>query len=281
MEEEGAVTQHLRHLIVRNLRPSTIGNRRYVLHRLSEWARGPILYLTESQLAQWQRERADAIRAPSLRMEMTSVREFYRWCVRQGLLASNPTDRLDMPRVVRGLPRPIGDAKLADAMAGALPREAAILALAAFAGLRACEIARLDWGEVYIAAVDSTLRVVDGKGGKGRIVPVSSALAAVLDELPYRHGPVIAQPNGHAGHCRAHRISQLANSYLHGVGVRETLHQCRHRFATATYAACRDLRAVQDLMGHANPATTAIYAAVAPGVAAQAVEAAGLLGPAA
>lgn len=275
--EEGAVTQHLRHLRVRNLRPASIDNRRYVLRRLALWAGGPILYLTAGQLAQWQIDRAALIKAPSLRMEMTSVREFYRWCIREGLLTDNPTARLDMPRVARGLPRPMADLELARAMTLADARICTILALAAFAGLRAGEIARLDWGDVRIGASDESLRVVDGKGGHGRVLPVSSALALVLRQLPYRHGPVITQPNGHPGHCKAHRVSQLANRFLHECGVRDTLHQCRHRFATATYAACRDIRAVQELMGHASPTTTSIYAAVVPGVAAQAVEAAGTL----
>lgn len=281
MEAEGAVNQHLRHLKVRNLRDASISNRRYVLRRLAAWANGPILYLTESQLELWQGKRAETIKAATLRMEMTSVREFYKWCIREGLRKDNPADRLDMPRVARGLPRPVPDASLAGAMAEADPRICAILALAAFAGLRACEIARLDWAEVHLADEGATLRVVDGKGGRGRVLPVSTALAVVLRQLPARHGPVITQPNGHAGHCKPHRISQMANTFLHEAGVRETLHQCRHRFATATYAACQDIRAVQELMGHSSPTTTSIYAAVPRGVSSAAVEAAGTLGTAA
>ncbi len=279
MEEEGAVNQHLRHLKVRNLRATSISNRRYVLKRLAGWAHGPILYLTESQLEEWQNNRAEQVVPGTLRMEMTSIREFYKWCVREGLRKDNPADRLDMPRVPRGLPGAMEDVDLARAIAAADPRVAAILALAAFAGLRACEIARLDWSEVTITGTAPQLRVVDGKGGKGRVLPVSAALAAILAVLPHRHGPVITQPNGHAGHCKPHRVSQLANVYLHApeMGIKKSLHKCRHRFATVTYAACRDIRSVQELMGHSSPTTTAIYAAAPPDAARQAVEAAGSL----
>lgn len=280
MEEEGAVLAHLRHLKVRNLRAATISNRGYVLNRLAGWVDGPILYLSQSQLEEWQNERSDQVKPATLRMEMTSIREFYRWCVREGLRRENPADRLDMPRVARGLPRPMADVDLARAIGAADPRVAAVLALAAFAGLRACEIARLDWAEIDLAA--ARLRIVDGKGGKGRVLPVSRALTAILTNLPDRHGPVVTQPNGHAGHVKPHRISQLANIFLHeDVGVRETLHQCRHRFATRTYQACQDIRAVQELMGHSSPTTTAIYAESAPAIATAAVEAAGNLGSAA
>ena len=210
----------------------------------------------------------------ALRVECSQLRAFYRWALLERLITEDPTVRLVLPKVVRGLPRPITDAKLAEALAGAEPAIKAILALAAFAGLRACEIARLDWAEVGI--VESPhLRVLDGKGGKGRIIPISTALAAALAELPHRRGPVITRADGRPGYALPHRISQRANDYLHEAGVTD-LHQCRHRFATAA-SSLRDIRAVQDLLGHASPTTTSRYAAVASGIAIDAVEAAGTL----
>jgi len=90
--DEGVVATHLRHLKVRNLRQSSISNRRYVLRRLAEWVDGPILYLTASQLKAWQEARTDEVSPSTVRMEMTSVREFYKWCIKEGLRADSPVD---------------------------------------------------------------------------------------------------------------------------------------------------------------------------------------------
>lgn len=274
---EGVVSRYLDHLRVRNLRPWTIYNRQRALARLAKWAGGPVLYLAESDMERWQLERSTQIQPEPRRTEMSNVRQFYRWACREGLLTVDPTARMDLPRVSRHLPRPIADVKLADAMAGADPETCAILGLAAFAGLRACEIARLDWSEVGLVDRVKQIRVVDGKGGHGRIVPLSAALTEVLRGLPQRRGPVITRLDGRAGQALPHRISQRASKYLHSMGIVETLHQLRHRFATSAYQACRDIRAVQELLGHQSPNSTAIYAAAASEVARAAVESAGEL----
>jgi integrase/recombinase XerC len=274
---EGVIIRHLDYLRTRNMRRSTIYNRQRALARIAAWSQGPILYLSEDDLKRWQHERARQIQPEPLRTEMSHARNFYRWAVRERYIDTDPMERLDLPRVARRLPRPIGDHQLADALAGADPDMAAILALAAFSGLRAIEIAKLDWAEVGIGQRRPQLRIVDGKGGHGRLVPISSMLTTVLLALPHRRGPVIRRLDGRPGQNPAHRISQRANDYLHSLGIEDTLHQCRHRFATHAYQACRDIRAVQDLLGHASPATTAVYAAAASQVARDAVESAGTL----
>lgn len=275
MYDEGVVSKYVDHMQVRNLRHWTIYSRVRTLARLSDWAEGPVLYLTEAQLKEWQSQRAKRIEAESLRTDTSHLRQFYRWAQREAYRVDDPTIRLIMPRVYRRLPRPIADVKLAEAMQGADLYMCAILALAAFAGLRAMEVAQLDWAEVSVA--DKQVRVEEGKGGRGRRVPLSSALIAVLEHLPERRGPVIPRLDGASGANSAAVISKRANEYLHSLGIVETLHQCRHRFATITYRACRDIRAVQELLGHASPNTTAIYAASASEVGLDAVERAGLL----
>lgn len=275
--QEGIVNRYLETLELRGLRYWTIYNRRRALVRLRSWAGGPILYLSEDDLVRWQTERCRQIQPEPLRTDMSHHRQFYRWCVREGFRPDDPTIRLDLPRVARRMPRPMADQIIADAIAGAPQDIGAVLALAAFAGLRACEIARLDWSEVGMVDRNPHIRVVEGKGGHGRIVPMSGALVDALTQLPARRGPVIRRRDGQAGQNTAHRISYMTNKYLHGAGITETLHQCRHRFASATYQACQDIRAVQEMLGHQSPTTTAIYAAASSAVARSAVEAAGQL----
>jgi len=278
---QSAVVDYLRHLEVRGCRPTTIYNRRRTLARFTAWAGGRLLLkLTAEDLAAWQDERTGQILAGSRRAELSNVREFYKWAVRDGRIKKDPTARLFMPRMPRGMPRPVSEADLAVALRSADEWTAVILGLAAFAGLRACEIARLDWSEVGFNEQPPMIRVVDGKGGHGRLVPLAPALADLLLALPTRKGPVIRRINGYAGHNAPPTISGIANRYLHSVGVRESLHQLRHRFGTRTYRACRDIRAVQELMGHKSPTTTSIYAAASPGVALDAVLAASVIGEA-
>lgn len=273
---EGVVLRHLEHLRnVRNLREQTVYDRQLVLGRFRAWAGEPILYLDAGRCAEWQESRAAEVSATTLSMELSGIREFYKWTVWEGFRPDDPTARLRMPRVRPRRPRPISDAKLALALQLAEPEMLAILALAGFAGFRAGEIAQLEWSEVDFT--DHALTIVDGKGGKSRTVPMSSVLAGILAALGRHHGPVIRRLDGRGGRTRPHTISHRANDYLHSLGIKETLHQLRHRFGTAMYAACRDIRAVQEAMGHSSPVTTAGYVAVVDGVSLQAVEAASIL----
>lgn len=276
LPEEGIVGRYIEHLRVRNLRPWTLYSRRRALARLAAWAQSPVLYLTEGDLRRWQAQRSREIQPECVRTDMSHHRQFFRWCVRDGFLTVDPTARLDLPRVARRVPRPIADDRLAEAMAGAPDNIRVCLALASFAGLRACEIAGLDWSEIGLGD-NPVIQVTEGKGGHMRTVPLSAALRSELLSLPDRRGPVIRRIDGRPGPCRSGRISGMVNTYLRSMGLTETLHQCRHRFATTTYRACQDLRAVMLLMGHQSPATTSQYAAAASTVAVSAVEAAGSL----
>jgi integrase/recombinase XerC len=275
---EPVIGRHLDRLRLMNRRPSSIRHRLEALTRMTRWANGPILYLTEEQLAAWQQDRSRAVSSQTLRVETSHAREFYRWAVKERLIDNDPTRLLVTPSARRGRPHPIQDVDLARAIAEADPQMAATLGLAAFSGFRACEIAQLDWTDLHLTDIPAWVRIQEGKGGHTRDVHVPSALAEILRALPDRSGPVIRPMRGRRRYCTPARISQRANTYLHeDVGVVETLHHLRHRFATRMYAECRDIRAVQEELGHRSPTTTAIYVASSSTTAARAVEAAGQL----
>jgi len=201
------------------------------------------------------------------------VRGYYAWLVKTGYRADNPAAGLPVPRGHRGLPRPIREDDLWRALDAASRRVRPWLALAAGAGLRAREIAYLRRENVDDTAAQPFI-LVDGKGGKERVVPVSTFVLAELKAygLPAR-GLVFRRHDGLPGPNKPWLISKLANDCLHRSGTNATLHQLRHRCLSLLYQQTLDLRLVQELAGHSSPATTAIYTLVSPARAAEAVEA--------
>lgn len=263
-----SVGGHLEYLHLRNLRPDTIRQRRLFLERLERELGHDPLDATPLELAQWWSTLANR---PSARTGtppgadarasyLSHMQQFYAWAVREGWLTQDPSTRLVRPKLHRRVPRPIREDHLEEAIERAPDPLRCWFILAAYAGLRACEIARLRREDVNDGSSPLSITVADGKGGNARVVPVSDVVvAAVLRHAPIR-GWCWKATNG-VDHIPPHRVSQRANEYLHEeLGIPDTLHKLRHRFATRVYAESGDLRVTQELLGHASPATTAIYA---------------------
>jgi site-specific recombinase XerD len=235
------------------------GTLRRLQHRL-----GPLEAVTEDQLRAWWD--GLTVAAGSRVTYAAHVASFYRWLRLERLRDDDPTARLIRPRLHRRLPRPIADENLRRAMDRAAPPVSVWLALAAYMGARACEIAALRAEDIRR---DLGVVMLHGKGDKQRVIPLHPEVALGLVGVP-ESGPVYLNAKGHQ--ISANSVSSRANRYLHSVGVPESLHQCRHWFATAVYRESLDLRLTQELMGHASPTTTAGYAAWSPERAARIVE---------
>ena len=265
---------HLRHLQVRNLRPTTIASRRAHIYRLAAALRvapdDTLLAVTRTDLERWQEGLSR--HSPNHRKTATShTRAFYGWAVVADLIDRNPAVTLAAVRVPATLPRPIGEDDLDFAIACAPDRLRAMLVLAAYQGLRACEIATLHREDVHDHA-DPPVLFVTGKGGKQRVVPLSERAILELRAhgLPVR-GYVFGRFDGGPGGNTPARVSKLCNRYLHGMGITDQMHSLRHRFGTAAYGVSRDLRVTQELMGHSSPQTTAGYVAWSHAAAVSAV----------
>lgn len=261
--------RHLSHLRNRHLQPDYIDQRRRVLLGMAAWIGQPLLEVTISDLDRWQTTGLVTRTTGRSRNTVTShVREFFRWCHVEALTGDDRGRRLVRARQTRLVPRPIAQQALADALDAAPPRLRPMLYLAAYEGLRACEIAGLRRDDVQDEATPPVI-VVLGKGGKERVLPLTEP---VLEELRRfglpRRGPLFTMHDSHgqptSRPITAHRVSAACNDYLLEVGARATLHQLRHFFGSSLYQASRDIRLVQEAMGHASPATTAVYAASAP-----------------
>jgi integrase len=267
------ITAHLEHLRLSGYTSTTIYGRRRALARLEAALPVPLLAADVAILTAWRQNLR--VTDQAIVAYVSHLRAFYGWCVKAGHLKTNPAIGIPVPKLGRRVPRPISEPDLMRALALAGPRVRPWLVLAGWAGLRAKEIAYLkresiletNLPPVLLVAADAT------KGRTERIVPMSAFVVAELAaaRLPaagyaFRRGDDLVGPN------EPWTISHLANEHLHDCGVGATLHQLRHRCGTMAYRASKDLRAVQELMGHASPSTTSGYAAYDRSVLAAAVE---------
>lgn len=256
------VDAHLTWMRLRGLSPATIYQRRRALTRLEIALSKDLLLATEDDLVTWQEGLRGSVAYIANRLANTA--QFYKWAHETAdLLDQNPARRLVRPKVGKGLPRPMADQALEIAISTASPDVRCWLALGAYGGLRCGEMSRLERRDIMETAPDPIL-LLHGKGGKNRIVPASPRVLFELRAygLPTR-GPVFRRRDGKPGPPTPARISQLTNEHLHDLGIPDTGHATRHRFATGVYQISRDIRLVQELLGHSDPSTTAVYAAYA------------------
>jgi integrase/recombinase XerC len=223
--------------------------------------------------------RQDGIGSRSLMRALAGARSFARFLERNGKGKVGALAAVRAPKLPKTLPKPIAISAAkrlsdADLRAGeerepwVLARDAAVLALLYGSGLRISEALGLTRGALPVPGAGDVI-IVTGKGNKTRMVPVlPQVLQAVADYValcPYDlpdDGPIF---RGAKGGPLSPRIVQLAMARLRGaLGLPDsaTPHALRHSFATHLLARGGDLRAIQELLGHASLSTTQIYTAV-------------------
>jgi len=216
------------------------------------------------------RRRADGLGPRGVQRALAAVRSFFRYLAREGI-ADNPAPRaIRSQRIPRTLPRPLSEKDSARAIeeAGAhdiewlAARDAALLTLLYGCGLRISEALGLRRKDVPFGA---SLNIV-GKGRKERIVPVLPAVREAIDlyaeMIPYSGAPDAPLFLSRRGKPMSAREAQALMQRLRGrlgLSERATPHALRHSFATHLLAGGGDLRAVQELLGHASLSTTQTY----------------------
>jgi len=215
--------------------------------------------------------------ATTVARKLAAIRAFFRVLREHGRVAHNPADLLPAPRKPEHLPRtlkPDEVAALLDRIPAATPLEArdrALFELAYAGGLRAEELVRLDLGSVDFDAEEIR---VEGKGGKTRFVPAGEDALAALARYLERGRPALAR--GEAGDGGALLLSKSGRrlstsdvrrrlrTWERAAGVAGGLspHALRHSFATHLLEGGADLRAIQELLGHATISTTQTYTRV-------------------
>ncbi|HTZ76418.1 MAG TPA: site-specific tyrosine recombinase XerD [Stellaceae bacterium] len=211
----------------------------------------------------------------SVARRLSALRQFYRFLVVDGVRRDDPTLGLDGPRPGRPLPKTLGEDEIAALIAAAgrdtTPegvRLHCILELLYASGLRISELVRLP---LAAAREDARFLLVRGKGGKERLVPLGdparAALRAYRDCRPHflaegKTSPWLFPSRSAPGFLTRHRVGQLLKALAAEAGLdpgRLSPHVLRHAFASHLVDHGADLRSVQEMLGHADIATTQIY----------------------
>lgn len=210
----------------------------------------------------------NGVKKVSAARKLATLRTFFRYLCREGILERNPARALLSPRIERRIPTHLEESEVATLIevpgeTDSARRARAILELLYATGIRCAELVGLDLGDVDFNA--RTVRVL-GKGSKERIVPFGQpALTAVSAYLPSR---LNARPrsqalfvNARGGRLTDRWVRQIVTLRVKQVAMVRHLspHSLRHSFATHLLERGADLRTIQELLGHASLSTTQRY----------------------
>jgi integrase/recombinase XerD len=218
--------------------------------------------------------------AASLARRLVAIKVFFRHLAREGLLATNVADAMDSPRLWKILPPTLSIEEVDRLLAAPDPgtarglRDRAILETFYATGLRVSELAGLALESLHFDA--EYVRCV-GKGDKERVVPIGGRAIVAVQAWLERGRPAYAARGG--GECRAVFLSRLGRplsritlwrhirAYARKAGIRKEIspHTLRHSFASHLLANGASLRIIQEMLGHADIATTQIYTHVDQG----------------
>ena len=249
------------------------------LFALSLPSRG-LASVTESDLQGYFAARHAQTRATTANRRLTVFRRFFRWAVREGVLASDPTVRMLSAKQALRVPKTLSEAEVEALLAAPVVdtplglRDRAMFELIYACGLRVTELVSLKVFQVSLS--EGVLRVM-GKGSKERLVPFGAVAAEWLERYLAQARPALLGSQLNEALFVTARGSKsgkamtrvmfwtLVKKYARIAGIQRPLspHTLRHAFATHLLNHGADLRAVQMLLGHADISTTTIYTHVA------------------
>jgi integrase/recombinase XerD len=206
---------------------------------------------------------------------LSALRQFFRFLFAEGARADDPTARIESPRRGRPLPKLLSEGEVSQLLARARTKRGAeglrltaLLETLYATGMRVSELVSLPLAAV---ARDPRYILVRGKGAKERLVPLSEPAREAITAYREMRGqfcrngaesPYLFPSRGGSGHLTRHRFAQLLKQLSAEAGIapsKVSPHVLRHAFATHLLNRGADLRSVQQMLGHADIATTQIY----------------------
>jgi integrase/recombinase XerC len=260
----------------------TVRNYRQAVEQLDAWLSANESWardfdaLTPAQLRAFLIESARSLARRTLHNRVAGLRAFYLYLKRMQLVSSNPLQGIRLPKLDKPLPKFLTESQMLDLLgapeklqqAGQVSafeaiRDRLIMELLYGAGLRVSELCGLnfsavDWQQGFVRVL--------GKGSKERICPIGEVALSCLQNFVQRYERSTAHDQAVLLTAQGHRIQpravqKLLKKYLLAAGLPAdmTPHKIRHSYATHLLNGGADLRAVQELLGHANLSTTQIY----------------------
>ncbi|RJQ05457.1 MAG: site-specific tyrosine recombinase XerD [Bacillota bacterium] len=209
---------------------------------------------------------------------LAALKSFYQFLVRQSLVERDPTANLESPKLDRKLPKVLTVREVETLLRQPKPgtpgglRDKAMLELLYATGIRVSELISLSVGDVNL---DSRYVRCAGKGGKERTVPLGTIACQAVSEYLTRGRPQIVKDPGerslfvnhHGRRMTRQGFWKILKKYAGEAGIRKeiTPHTLRHSFATHLLENGADVRAVQEMLGHADISTTQVYTHVSRG----------------
>jgi integrase/recombinase XerD len=243
---------------------------------LDETSGKPLVSANQADIQQYLAVRFPQSKPRSISRLIASLRRFYRYCLREALLAADPTEQIDSPKLPRALPKSLNEEeveallKAPDIQDPLGLRDRAMLEVLYASGLRVSELVGLKVTEVSLS--EGVIRVT-GKGSKTRLVPMGELAVEWISRYLKESRPQILQKRLSDSLFVTQRGSAMTRqafwylikryALLAGISKPLSPHVLRHAFATHLLNHGADLRVVQMLLGHSDISTTQIYTHVA------------------
>lgn len=237
----------------------TLEGRESVLRQLWKWVQVEPARVTLAQLLTMQNR---PIAVSSKQRNRSIYQGFFRWLFEEGYALDDPSKRLPKVRVPRVTPRPLSVSQLEQILERCRNRSTrTMILLGAYQGMRVAEIARVR-GEMFDLEANQVVYVA--KGNVRRVQEIHPIVRGEIAHHP-RHGywfPAGVHARTDSGHIRSKSVSDVIGRAIRRAGIDSpnlTAHSLRHFFGTELLAGGTDIRVVQELMGHAQLNSTAIY----------------------
>lgn len=228
-------------------------------------------YLVRDDVREMTRERvadyaawlhAKGHKSSGIARRLSSVSSFGEWLAQRGDIPTNPFHVLPRPKAKRANPKPVGEDRLSK-LTGLTPRDAALVGVMRYAGLRVAEVGNLDLEDVDLA--NGVLQVREGKGGKDRAVPLFDPLPRLLADWTAARGPQAGPlfPASHVARLSRKEIGRILTRAAKAASIPAfSPHQLRHTFCTQLVRMGISPSHVQALAGHESLETTQRYVRV-------------------